>query len=557
MANPSEVCIHSLREFTRCILCGHLVGTQSVVWLDTVRILYPVGGEVVLSGLSSHYHKAALEVSPDSRISWDENEDYEWAIACCPDPGGSYFLFHECCWQAFQGYFQTEDVQYDRLYDVLRKVMPFKGLNHAPYSPSPLRPLRGADLLATVKHAPTPPRRSPRRTKCCLQNPSDVFRRLPVEIKEEIASLLPLRDFLSLRHASRAMTPLFASNQFWRSRFRVGGERAYLQYLLRDPAVDGEQVEWREIYQASSQFLRVCDTAMKTYEVTRWIQDTLRAEDGLQAPPLDFYGSALQHYHNDSCAKGRRIERVKISRPLATIGISYVVVADSTIPPRRYRSKRGGALPPERGPGPDISALEFIDQDGNSTIIGSKHTNAWTCSHGELYDELNRYWSGRAPAEWKWPFDSPGVQVLQDAESFTGFNTAYSTRGILGLDTLKRDSRSTSLPPIYASHPGGSRSFWMALNQVEEVVATFERSGLIDLGIRGFGPRERNPHIRPYAFKHMVYTARYGDGELVTKVLQELEASRKDAGTEEDSLARMRAEISALQEAMRRQSSTS
>ena len=78
---------------------------------------------------------------------------------------------------------------------------------------------------------------------------TDVFLCLPLEIRTLIAGYLCTPDFLRLRLSSRAMALLFESQQFWRTRFLVHGERGYLHFLTdRQESYQG----WRLLYRGTN-----------------------------------------------------------------------------------------------------------------------------------------------------------------------------------------------------------------------------------------------------------------------------------------------------------------
>lgn len=77
------------------------------------------------------------------------------------------------------------------------------------------------------------------------------FGLLAIEIRLEIASYLSTIDFFSLRYASRAMAPLFQLQSFWKTRFRVNGDRGFLAYLAEAPQ-SREKKNWRSIYHCTA-----------------------------------------------------------------------------------------------------------------------------------------------------------------------------------------------------------------------------------------------------------------------------------------------------------------
>ncbi|KAL2825504.1 hypothetical protein BDW59DRAFT_172360 [Aspergillus cavernicola] len=458
-----EVYISSDMEFTRCILCGCPTATRLPVWLDIVRIC--------------------------KLISWDEGESIYWDEGeeeDSPDfPGATYFIFHESCWQLLRQCFGADKIELERLYDILRGIATPK--NPAFLLLRDYYPCEALSIMNMLKQAKNPPKVS-RKVITQMRdssNPTDPFRHLPLELRHDIAILLPMRDFLTLRYTSRAMEALFHDNHFWKSQFRKYGDRGFLSYML-EGQLSGQHIDWQRLYQASSRLEAAADTALNVYEVSQWIIDKYRAEEGLQAPPLDFYGRALQHYHNDSCIAGRRIERAKISSSLAQIGISFVTGPITN--EQQLKFPRGSY---EREPASEITALEFINKNGSSLTIGSRNLGETTYTSKELQEYLHLYYNGRPSTSrrTRWPFDDPGVHVLFDAKSFTGFTVLHEPQGISQLGLLrKRTSRTKG--PLTFGFGYGWHWFDMALDRVTEVVATFEGLKLVDLGLRGSGVRE-------------------------------------------------------------------
>lgn len=78
------------------------------------------------------------------------------------------------------------------------------------------------------------------------------FDMLPQEILEMIASLLRTSDFLPLRLVCRRMAALFHSQQFWRSRFLLNGERGYLNDFMKEQqrlvGHSRQETDWRRVY---------------------------------------------------------------------------------------------------------------------------------------------------------------------------------------------------------------------------------------------------------------------------------------------------------------------
>jgi hypothetical protein len=80
---------------------------------------------------------------------------------------------------------------------------------------------------------------------------TDCFGLLAMEIRLEIAAYLSTVDFFSLRYASRAMALLFQLQSFWKTRFRVNGDRGFLAYLAEAPQ-NRKRKNWRSIYHCTA-----------------------------------------------------------------------------------------------------------------------------------------------------------------------------------------------------------------------------------------------------------------------------------------------------------------
>lgn len=72
-----------------------------------------------------------------------------------------------------------------------------------------------------------------------------------MEIRLEIAGYLSTVDFLSLRFASRAMALLFELQSFWKTRFRVNGDRGFLACLVDTPQ-RCKRKNWRSMYRCTA-----------------------------------------------------------------------------------------------------------------------------------------------------------------------------------------------------------------------------------------------------------------------------------------------------------------
>ncbi|KAL3461077.1 hypothetical protein BJX64DRAFT_171007 [Aspergillus heterothallicus] len=108
------------------------------------------------------------------------------------------------------------------------------------------------------------------RTKSRKRNPntSDCSQDPPLELRENIAVLLPTRDYSSLRCASPVMTPISHNNMFWKSQFWLDGDRGFLSCLTMDSA--STRIDWRLVYRASCNLEFTSDIGVRLWEVSRW-----------------------------------------------------------------------------------------------------------------------------------------------------------------------------------------------------------------------------------------------------------------------------------------------
>ncbi|KAL4781142.1 hypothetical protein BJX76DRAFT_360219 [Aspergillus varians] len=375
----------------------------------------------------------------------------------------------------------------ERLYDVLLRLPP-------PREPLFTRKPRISgyfntdDIVQTILDQISDlPKLSPRGSMATSSSFRDPFTRLPFELREKIATLLPTQDFYHLRQASRSLTPIFDDSRFWKSRFWKDGDRGFLHF----PSAVEKPVDWRSLYRATAKAEDRFGMTLKVWEVIQWIKDTLRRVPCAQMAqrPLDFYGRALQYYHNDSCAKGQRIERAEIPVNLTHIAVS--MVSGPEIHDRQRYIKQ--VLPPGQ-PATEITALEFTNTNGSRETIGSRDPMARTVTAEKLSEELNRKerkeMIGRIKNQTPGlvsPFDHHGVRVVFDARSFKGFHIRYDSHGISSIGVLQREAASSPFalrlknglllapsPYVCGYDADSSTMFDMDMDRVVEVVGTFD-----------------------------------------------------------------------------------
>ncbi|KAJ9486178.1 hypothetical protein VN97_g7167 [Penicillium thymicola] len=163
------------------------------------------------------------------------------------------FLFHESCWSDLIEHFDNGEVDLNRLFEVCKNIpgsaSPSGVLDFGKEREDPWHPLE-RPIIRGIGDATKNLPKAKRENIYSSNNPTsttDCFGLLAIEIRLEIASYLSTIDFFSLRYASRAMAPLFQLQSFWKTRFRVNGDRGFLAYLAEAPQ-SRKKKNWRSIY---------------------------------------------------------------------------------------------------------------------------------------------------------------------------------------------------------------------------------------------------------------------------------------------------------------------
>lgn len=313
-----------------------------------------------------------------------------------------------------------------------------------------------------------------------MDHDHDLFRRLPIELREHIGIQLDTGAFFNLRYASRAMSVLFHDNGFWRSRFQPDSDsdRGWLlEWGWDDDDDETRQVDWRQLYHATSDIGGKLDTTMRVREVLHWIEDMINADKGLNAPPLGFYGRALQSYHNNSniwytlstAGKGKRIESADILVSVDTVGISMISGS------KAY--EQASSSWPHTEAATEIVALEFINKSGRSVVLGKKIRQATQLSSKELVAEVSKYEQDkRCHRPSRCPYDGRGVHVRCDARFFRGFRMRYTSGGIHSIGVIQETARNAmhATPFLHGYTAPHALEYDMALDYVDTIVATFD-----------------------------------------------------------------------------------
>lgn len=149
-------------------------------------------------------------------------------------------------------------------------------------------------------------------------------------IRLEIATYLSTANFLDLRLVSGAMAPIFWLQSFWRTRFRVNGDRGFLVNLSDEPR---KRNNWRAMYQCtarieksnihlwqlSEQWRKNC-WIRDRYLTTQALRDQNEAENNLLVK-LDWKEANAESYCESIMSKRLRHSRndIKCSCHPATV----------------------------------------------------------------------------------------------------------------------------------------------------------------------------------------------------------------------------------------------
>ncbi|KAL5336536.1 hypothetical protein BJX70DRAFT_372262 [Aspergillus crustosus] len=519
-------------HFTRCILCGHRSDGESM------RLLYKVkeNDPVTLSGRFREYYgndddPEGTRTSFDKRIRWDIGSKLR--IQCSDSGPVEMVMFHGTCWNYLEKCLGQGEVgdrfspdgelgdgecklgfDLEAIFVVFRRIARPNGLSFRSHYVDRFRLPSFEELSNRAKACPQPrvrPRYSLRRSNGVARAPAwnstDAFRLLPLELQEYVAILLSTHDFLNLRLVSRAMTGLFHDNHFWKSRFKVDGERGFFHHLLLESIADtgpetetgtetdtkakveaaSKPIDWRMLYHASTRLEPRTHFVIEMWEILQWVKDVLHAKrasissSSSSPQPLGFVGRSLQCYSNDCCVPGQQVERARISPLLAKIGILIVsepTDTEPTLPAFTQRRDRTGTR---------VFGLEFLNRDGSKVVLGTRDLEAKRRSAKSVRKEVEVYENDEKEYRIS-PFDDHGVWILVNATSasFRGFRYERVGGYIVTMGVLRDvDAHPKALPRTSGLTAWVSANEELQMKEVVEVVATFENNTLVDLGIRG------------------------------------------------------------------------
>ncbi|PYH97052.1 hypothetical protein BO71DRAFT_319374 [Aspergillus ellipticus CBS 707.79] len=386
------------------------------------------------------------------------------------------YLFHDQCWDRLVEHFSPQEFDLDCIFNALERLplppsYPWYPTN---CSESPLfkeMAFNGRyglpsieELMRFAKARPKPLHTTEKIP--LLSSPHD-FQRLSVEMIEYIAALLPTRDALNLRQASRAVAPIFFSSAFWKTRFDINGERGFILPILRDliRTEQGQEFDWRLLYHCTCRLN--CSAwfhyERRCWEALRWLRDTALALHSGKSRPLDFRGNALNHYHNTRF-RDTYTEAVTIDSPVCQIAISA-------------HKDMGGLF---------VTGLEFFFKDRPKALIGYTLPGAKQLSAREY---------GVNPA---FPhFSYPGIRVTLDVVEIHGIAVSPTFEGISGVCILQGHkywenlyNQNTSWVG-YNSHslPVVNSVSSICLDEIEQIFAVANSRKVLDLGILGRAER--------------------------------------------------------------------
>ncbi|KAF3480620.1 U3 small nucleolar RNA-associated protein 4 [Arthroderma uncinatum] len=274
-----------------CIICGALIHsrTRKSPWMAEFRAVrvIPGDGQPFLTGVGIYRHRNALlsaPLSPHERYDdsgYRESRSDEFVSqgrtsADHPFPG---FVFHDACWGILKALMHPHEIPMPCLYDICQSFPSQTygqltwghgyGNSHSDTDTSVHgRPenyqqpyfLRNPLDIPELQEALLEAERGRDRdslVECSVVSEkvdSDLFYRLPVEIREEIQCLLSSNEVARLRTASRSFASMPLSQKFWRSRFLPFFERGFVFEPVRhqQDTISGAatiRYDWKALYE--------------------------------------------------------------------------------------------------------------------------------------------------------------------------------------------------------------------------------------------------------------------------------------------------------------------
>ncbi|PKX90183.1 F-box domain protein [Aspergillus novofumigatus IBT 16806] len=397
--------------------------------------------------------------------------------------GTDVYLFHEQpCWDHLLEHFGPDKLHLASLFEALERLPLPRDYTFPSYASLPGRiglckwvgtkddrhefpilpgrfPLPSLEEL--MRFAKSPPKPLSIIAQRPVSHPIDGFGHLSFDILVIISSVLQTKEALDLRRVTRAAIPLFASSQFWRTRFAIDGERGFLRPIVRrfSPPEGDHGIDWRLLYHCTAR-LNCSDwfeIEIRAWETLRWLRDTASAIHHGRPP--------LQHYHNTT-RRNTFIESVEITSSLCKIAISALQEAGEV----------------------NITGIEFIFDDGRpSAMLGYSTPGAQRMTRKKYARKQRR---GPFDAHKQWPY--PGVRVTMDVVGLRGIVYLKDANGIHGVAIYhggeEFDDIDDTLHVGLEAHYQDEQepvAYSVSLDKVEKVIAVVDNRKMIDLGISG------------------------------------------------------------------------
>ncbi|GCB19948.1 hypothetical protein AAWM_02833 [Aspergillus awamori] len=362
---------------------------------------------------------------PAVRIPADAVTD-EWTSERMPEHDQTdLYVFHEPCWRRLVSHFSPQEFDVGYVFEALEYLpLPLiRGLDES--APMDLEPpylweavdeglghqpdfANLDDLMRFAKALPS----SWRPAMSAAPFKGDIFQRLPLELIEMIAVLLPTRDVLHLRQVSRGVAPVFSSSAFWKTRFDLNAERGFLWPVVRDliETGKGNGFDWRLLYHCTchltcSHWFRL---ELKSWERLRWLRDSTLALASGVPRPLDYRGDALHYYHN------------------AMIGDTHLEVVDCDSRVLHIAISAHDDCGLHVSPGPVcVTGLEFFFEDRPKAMLGYTSAGAKEIPRKKWrnYDQTK--------------LAHPIVRVMMDLVDFKGVMVTHTLDGVSGVLILQ------------------------------------------------------------------------------------------------------------------------
>ncbi|KAJ5113275.1 hypothetical protein N7456_001809 [Penicillium angulare] len=268
-----------------CVICGYHIcngRTLSSKWLEEFRAIYSNPNGNFISGVGRFTDGNDELKAPTDPAERYDDEDFDPQLAktiytSFRWEGSRTVVSHDVCWKLLEEASKPNDINLERFLEIcdslpfeyevecinwghkygnlygfssqdsypweysLARIPDSEVPQHAAENPYTVREL--LEVIAATSHEPLEPERSNSERES-----DDFFANLPWEIREAIATSLPIGDALNLCASSASFLPLLDSQSFWASQFQPGGDREFL-FEKRKTA---ECRDWKALYRMTS-----------------------------------------------------------------------------------------------------------------------------------------------------------------------------------------------------------------------------------------------------------------------------------------------------------------